>query len=256
MSSSERESGQIGRFLGVTGGLLAWCALLSMTIERRYGRTAGRRFRRGMAAAVALQQFPVWLAVRRSARNGKAHRLSVVDAMTLSRAATGALLTGLVMSGIRDRRGMAGWLGWLAVLYGAILCDWLDGPIARRLGSSEIGAMFDLEADSWVTLCTSAACVTWGELPLYVMVSPLARYALLGRALQRMAYSEATSGHPRWERHTGIAQMLLYIAALAPFGGRLTRPAVRRSAPIIASVQVLSLVEQHRRKMQTGVRPE
>ena len=67
---------------------------------------------------------------------------------------------------------------WIALLYGAIVSDWLDGPIARRLGTSEVGAMFDIEADSWLTLCSSAAAVTWGGLPTYVVAPPIARFQI------------------------------------------------------------------------------
>ena len=40
-------------------------------------------------------------------------RSSLADALTLSRGANGAVLAGLVTSGIRDRKGIAGWIGWL-----------------------------------------------------------------------------------------------------------------------------------------------
>src|SRR5438309_7224892 len=47
----------------------------------------------------------------------------------------------------RSRRGRAGWLGWTTLLYGAIVSDWLDGPIARRRSeehTSELQSQFHL----------------------------------------------------------------------------------------------------------------
>ena len=38
---------------------------------------------------------------------------SLADALTLNRGANGAVLAGLVTSGIRERKGIAGWIGWL-----------------------------------------------------------------------------------------------------------------------------------------------
>src|SRR5438309_11980281 len=85
----------------------------------------------------------------------------------------------------RSRRGRAGWLGWTTLLYGAIVSDWLDGPIARRLGTSELGATLDIEADSWLTLSTSAVAVAAGGLPAYVVAPPILRYVRLA-ALRRI----------------------------------------------------------------------
>jgi len=148
---------------------------------------------------------------------------------------------------VRDRRGVAGWTGWLALCGGAVLLDWLDGPIARRLGTSPAGAVYDLEADSWLTLSAAAAATVWGGLPARCLTAPVLRYPLLARALRHLPYEEVFASEPRWARWTGIAQMLLFTAALAPFGGRATRGAVRLAAPVVAPVQAAVMLALHHR---------
>jgi phosphatidylglycerophosphate synthase len=233
---------------GVAGASFAAAVvLLAAPMARRYGRVPAARFAAGSAAALAGQQALVSLALRRQERAGGPGRLSVVDLMTLSRGLAAAVLLGLVASGVRDRAGLAGWTGWLALFGGSVVCDWLDGPIARRVGTSPAGAVFDLEADSWLTLTTAAAATRWGGLPGYCVAAPLVRYPLLARALRRLPYHRVFHGEPRWARWSGIAQMMLFTAALAPFGGQLTRTAARLAAPLVAATQLVVMIDLHRR---------
>src|SRR5205807_2607680 len=161
---------------GAGGGLLlAATMLLALPIGRRHGRGAAIRFAATAGAAVAGQQGLVAAALRRQARAGGPGALSAVDLLTLSRGLAAALLAGLVASGVRRRTGYAAWMGWTALAAGSILCDWLDGPIARRLGSSAAGAVFDLETDSWLTLTAALAGVAWGGLPAFWLAAPASR---------------------------------------------------------------------------------
>lgn len=246
------------RFGAVTSFLLGSAIALSLIVRRRYGPAAGWRFGASMGAALLGQQGLVSLALRRttSASEGSnRHRLSLVDAITLSRGGTGALLVGLMASGVRHRRGLAGWLGWISLIYGAIVSDWLDGPIARRLGTSEVGAMFDIEADSWLTLCSGAAAVTWGGLPAYVVAPPILRYLRLAALQPFVPYRQLVSGDPLWTRHIGMAQMMLFIAALAPFRGRGTSLMLRiGTLPVVIS-QLASLASVSWRKITAISRP-
>src|SRR5438132_11701346 len=220
---------------------------LGTALSHRYGPAAAARFTAGMSASVIAQQSLVGLALLREGSPsgpGQRHGLRLVDAITLSRGGAAALMVGLLTSGIRDRRGRAGWLGWTALLYGAIVSDWLDGPIARRLGTSELGATLDIEADSWLTLSTSAVAVATGGLPAYVVAPPLLRYVRLAALRRIVPYRDLVSGDPLWTRHVGMAQMMLYIAALAPFVGRLSRVLVRVWAPpaVVARLVTLRVV--------------
>lgn len=239
------------RYTSISLPLFAAIGPVSTIIARRYGTAASRRFRIGMSSTLVAQQALVGLAVVRSAGHSSSDRrgqLDLVDLMTLSRGWTASLLVGLLASGIRDRRGIAGWLGWLAILYGAILCDWLDGPIARYRGSSEVGALFDREADSWLTLCTAGAAVGWGNLPVAVAAAPILRYLLLFESMRTMPYGNLHDDEPGWVRHMGIVQMLLFIAALAPFRGRATSCLVRLVACVQTPIQLYGLLALRQRR--------
>jgi phosphatidylglycerophosphate synthase len=146
---------------------------------------------------------------------------------------------------------LAGWLGWISLVYGSIVCDWLDGPIARRLGmTSELGALLDLESDSWLTLTSASSAATLGGLPAFCMAAPVGRYAVLMAALRTIPYEKVFADEPRWARPLGIAQMALFTAATAPFGGSGTRAAVRLAAPIIAPLQLLGMFFLYRRSQR------
>jgi len=98
------------------------------------------------------------------------------------------------------------------------------------------------------SLATSASsAATWGGLPALCMAAPLARYALLMAALRKIPYERVFADEPAWARPFGIAQMALFTAATAPFGGAGTRAAVRLAAPIIAPLQLLGMLFLYRR---------
>src|SRR5882672_5567350 len=233
----------IDRLAVITFGLLAACIPPTAGLWRCYGRRAGSLFAVGSVGAILAQQSLVAMAASR--KNG---RLTPVDGMTLSRGFAAAVLVGLGVSGVRRRTGLAGWLGWSSLIYGSIVSDWLDGPIARRLGTtSELGAVLDLETDSWLTLVAASSAAAWGGLPAYCMAAPLARYALLMAALRRIPYGQIYADEPAWARPFGIAQMALFTAATAPFGGATTRLAVRLATPIVAPLQLLGMFLLYRR---------
>lgn len=235
------------RWAAVTGSQLGLVRPACSLIAGQYGRMPARRFGAGMSVALVVQQALIGIAVtRRKPR----HRLNLVDLMTLTRGLAASLLCGLVASGVRDRRGGAGWMGWLALLYGAILCDWLDGPIARYLGASEVGAILDREADSWLTLCSAAGAVAWGSLPLHVTAAPVLRYLLLFHGLRFKSHARLHQDEPAWVRQIGIAQMLLFIAAMAPFRGAATSRLVDLAAPLQTPVQLGAGLALHRRRLR------
>jgi len=95
----------------------------------------------------------------------------------------------------------------LAILVLGVVTDWLDGPLARRAGSTAAGARFDLEADSLLTLGAAIAAVRRGA-PRVALLAPIGRYALTpARAPDAV----------RLDRITGVAQMLVLGGALARF---------------------------------------
>ena len=129
-----------GRLAVITLGLVAASISPTVAVQRSYGTRVAARFAVGSGLAMSVQQYLVGVAASR-----KQARLSAVDALTLSRGVAAAVLVGILVSGVRHRRGLAGWLGWGAMVYGSVACDWLDGPIARRLGAtSQLRALLDL----------------------------------------------------------------------------------------------------------------
>ncbi|MDP9246402.1 MAG: CDP-alcohol phosphatidyltransferase family protein [Chloroflexota bacterium] len=90
----------------------------------------------------------------------------------------------------------------------AVVSDWLDGPLARHAGPTSRGARLDLEADSLLTLGAAIAAVRSGA-PRVVLLAPVARYAL------QVARPELDPDEARWDRVTGVAQMVVLAAAIA-----------------------------------------
>jgi len=141
------------------------------------------------------------------------------DAMTALRVVSGAVLV------VRPS---------LAILLAGVVTDWIDGPLARRAGPTDRGARFDLEADSILTLGASIAAVRAGGSRV-LLVAPALRYAVavLGRRpLDRDGV--------RWDRVTGVAQMVVFAAALAP---RPVRPLRALGVPVSAARCAALLVQ-------------
>jgi phosphatidylglycerophosphate synthase len=104
-----------------------------------------------------------------------------------------------------------------AVLLLAVVTDWIDGPLARRRPRTGYGGRFDLEADSILTLGASIAAVRIGA-PRVVVLAPLARYAVPALRTGRLDPDGA-----RRDRITGVAQMVVLAAAVAPWPLRVVR---------------------------------
>jgi len=105
----------------------------------------------------------------------------------------------------------------LPFLVVAVVTDWLDGPLARRRPPARHGPRFDLEADSLLTLGAAIAAARVGA-PRVAMLAPIARYAV---AIIRTG--PLTPDEVRWDRLTGVAQMAVLAAALAPMPLRALR---------------------------------
>jgi phosphatidylglycerophosphate synthase len=167
-----------------------------------------------------------------------AERSSLADALTLSRGANGAVLAGLVTSGIREREGIAGWIGWLMPLLG--VTDWLDGSLARRAGTTRLGGVLDIEADSWLTLWSAAGTVAWGKLPCWCILPPIIHYLEPMLALKRGKLPQG--GGPWWYRLAGVGQMVFIIVALAPFNWRFRQQILTAASLPIVSVQCAAIL--------------
>jgi phosphatidylglycerophosphate synthase len=132
----------------------------------------------------------------------------LANLLTLSRFGVGAWLAVVA----RRRKRSCG--AWLALLWGCTLSDWLDGPLARRAagGDRRLGAILDLEADSWLSLWGALAAWRCGTLPWVNLVAPLLRYPLqLARSPSRRVRVEF------WQRVAGTLQMVVVCAGLSPW---------------------------------------
>ena len=76
----------------------------TLVIGRTYGLRSTIRYVSGLTLAMAAQRTFISAMIRKIGPE----QSSLADVLTISRAATGAVLTGLVTSGIRDRKGIAG----------------------------------------------------------------------------------------------------------------------------------------------------
>src|SRR5262249_52277380 len=168
------------------------------------------RYLGALAGIFAVQQLLI-LVIRR--RTGP-ETSSRADYLTLARAALGSRLAALVLADFSDRPSLTGGLAWAGALLGVTALDWLDGPLARRLGPTRLGAVLDIEADSWLTLCCAAGAVAWGDLPGWVLLPPLGCYLHPALALARGGLREG--GGPWWGRGAGGGQMGVLLAAVAP----------------------------------------
>ncbi len=151
--------------------------------------------------------------------------LTPANVLTLSRAGAAALMAAAAAK----RQVSAG--AWTAALAGATAADWIDGALARRTRTdSTLGALLDIEADSWLTLWCAIAAFRAGHLPGWCLLAPVLRYLTAGADRHAPA---------AWQRAAGAAQMGVLIGALSPFGG--LRAAARRGAPLAVAAQLAAL---------------
>lgn len=203
-----------------------------LAIWRVYGMIATMRYLAGLSLAMKAQR--VFLATM--IHKIGPEQVSLADMMTLSRAVTGAILAGLVASGIRDRTGLAGKLSWSLILLEATAIDWLDGPLARLIGSSQLGGVMDIESDSWLTLWTAICAAEWADLPYWCLLPPIIRY--LDPILDLSRGKLPRGGGPWWSRLTGTSQMMLFLAALAPLKGQWHERVMRVVRMVVLPVSV------------------
>jgi phosphatidylglycerophosphate synthase len=162
------------------------------------------------------------------------------DALTRGRFASGTMLVALAIAGFTARVTLCGGIVWGIALLAATLLDWLDGPVARRVGPTRVGGALDIEADSWLTLSTAVAAIVWGGLPWWILAPPLLRYIHPVRAW--LAGDLPAGGGPWWARITGVAQMALLLAALAPAEGDARDAILSAAAYPIVGAQLLALL--------------
>jgi len=216
----------------------------TLVIWRAYGLRKTLRYLVGLTFALSTQRAFISAMIRKI---GPEHS-TLADALTISRAATGAVLVGLMTSGIRNRKGIAGWIGLLMPLLGATATDWLDGPLARYAGPTRLGGVLDIEADSWLTLWSAVAAITWGELPAWSILPPILHY--LDPLYSLMHGKLPQGGGPWWCRVTGISQMGLFFIALTPLDFQKRRQILTAVALPVSSAQCSAILVLLIRKLR------
>lgn len=223
---------------------LATILSTGLVLWRTYELRSLVRYLAGITLALLAQRICLSAMIRKTG----AQKASLADVLTLSRAATGAVLAGLVVSDIRDRTGIAGRLSWSMILLAATVCDWLDGPLARYVGATQFGSVLDIEADSWLTLWSAVSAVTWGDLPHWCLLPPILRY--LDPLIDLRKGKLPHGGGPWWSRVTGTAQMLLFLTALAPTNRRWRRQVLAIAALPVSIGQGITILVLLVRKIQ------
>jgi phosphatidylglycerophosphate synthase len=183
-------------------------------------------------------------------------RMTVADVLTLSRWGVGTLLIALALSWARaDRAALLGVTVCALAVVSATVTDWLDGPLAQRLGPTRIGGVLDIEGDSWLTLAVALAAVSWGGLPWWVLIAPLLHYL---RSWRRWQLGRLPRGHdPWWAISTGVLQMGLLLGALLPIEGDVRDALLSWASIPIGAAQSLSMLALTREHVapSRGARP-
>lgn len=208
----------------------------TLVIWRAYGLTKAIRYLVGLTIALAIQRAFISAMIRKIGPE----QSTLADLLTISRATTGAVLAGLVTSGVRDRKGIAGWIGLLMPLLGATTTDWLDGPLARYAGTTRVGGVLDIEADSWLTLWAAAGAIIWGDLPAWSILPPVVRYL---DPLHTLIHGKLPQGGgPWWCRVTGTSQMGLFFVALTPIDFQKRKQLLTAVALPVSSAQCAAIL--------------
>jgi phosphatidylglycerophosphate synthase len=214
---------------------LVTAVLMTMVIVRNHGSARGLRYLAGLVAALSAQEIALTSAMRAVG----ARRLALSDLISLSRATCASILAGLVASGIKEREGVSGWIGWSAAAWG-MASDLLDGKVARGLGETKLSSVLDIECDSWFTLWLAAAAASWGQLPRWCLLPPIFRY--VHPVLDLLRGELPVGGGPWWGRLTGGSQTVLLLSALRPPPNRFRDRFLKLAWLPISAGQFLAMV--------------
>jgi phosphatidylglycerophosphate synthase len=190
-----------------------------------------------LAASASLGAFGLFTAVAAARLEPSGQLLTPANVLSFSRAGAASWLCGYAAS---PRSGAHRAAAWLILLWGATATDWLDGPLARRTGPTALGAVLDLEADSWLTLSAAAAAWRSSSLPAWCLVPPALRYVV--RAQCGLTSPMATAG---WQKAAGVSQMVVLSGALAP--SRTVRSLARWLCQGAVLAQLVALAADWRR---------
>ncbi|HLH67479.1 MAG TPA: CDP-alcohol phosphatidyltransferase family protein [Candidatus Dormibacteraeota bacterium] len=172
---------------------------------------------------------------RRQRRSGlpPVPAVTVADLLTLARAGLSLPAWATIVAGRAQRAAF-----WGALLASTLL-DAVDGRLARCLGPTPLGAVLDIEVDSWLTLSAALAGVRRGRLPWPGAIPPIARYVLAPGPAADLG---------RWHQVAGRVQMAVLLLALSPF----PRAPSPRLVLALAALQLAALLDLAQRRARRG----
>jgi phosphatidylglycerophosphate synthase len=135
--------------------------------------------------------------------------LTPADRVTLGRAVLVGGVAALVADGFTGPLARPGVVA-LAVL--ALVLDGVDGWVARRTGTSPLGARFDMEVDAFLILALSVEAAR--ALGPWVLAIGLARY-LLGAAGWKLAWLREPTPARYWGKVVAAIQGIVLTTAVA-----------------------------------------
>jgi CDP-diacylglycerol--glycerol-3-phosphate 3-phosphatidyltransferase len=220
-----RHASALSRCVGASGR--------SLVRQRSRPRTAAPQDAHGAGeiawAAATLGAGAAFAAIAASRTHDRL--LTAPNLVTMSRGFAAAALAGQAASR-SVRVGV-----WVALVLSCTVADWIDGPLARHYGTTRLGALLDLEADSWLTLWAAIAAWRAETLPALSLLPAAIRYPVFVFAqLCRQPRKPEPGTGAVFERFTGTLQMVVLVAALAP--SKRVRRQARRFAPLAATAQL------------------
>jgi len=123
----------------------------------------------------------------------------------------GRLLVGCLVAAAVALSEEVSWWAWSALLLAA-LADLLDGRVARAAGTTEQGAILDMESDQLMVLIMAVLCVSAGGHDAWVLLLPGYRYLYVVGLM--MASLPAHETRPRGSNVRGRLVCGVVVAAL------------------------------------------
>jgi phosphatidylglycerophosphate synthase len=190
-----------------------------------------------LATGGPTQHLPIWLAIGAMAVASYVWLLQALGgAKTLAdRVTIGRFLAMVATCALAVANGAVGWPLWLA-LVAVVLADLADGWAARRFGSSEAGAVLDMETDQLATLGLALVACGVADVPAWVLALPALRWlTVLLRALLGAAAGDPKprAGDNRQGRALCALMLVLLLASLLPAAGHGLRTAAAALAVLV-----------------------
>ena len=180
----------------------------------------------------------LWFATRASASQsvlGSAvELLGVANAVTLVRGGLYAVVAGFVAVPAGTS------IAWVpAVCYGTgAAMDWLDGTIARTLGTeTRVGTRLDVAFDTFGFVAAPLVAVLWGQLPVWYLSLSALRYVYRAGLAYRRRRGRQVYRRPDSDlgRYLAGLQMVFLTVALVPAAPEAL---VRAAAPFVLAPSV------------------